>query len=890
MKQSRSNDCPYRDQCSDPKDKMVVYGGPIDADVVVLGQSPGESEEIEGKPFIGPAGQELRKTLRAVGFDDTQILFTNACMCKPTDNATPPYKQVKLCRPNLWEVLEAHPRKLIIALGNEAWSALHLEAPGGVTKRCGQIRAVDDLGGTPSISTYHPSYVLRDPKHSTQFYRDLETAKVFCDKGNAPEPDQVSWELYHPDYGGPLPDKYIPEIERSPWLVVDVETTGTSDVYDQLLGVGLGFETALGSRHYLYVSLLHGDDPVCPWSIEEWLHTYRWLTKAIASRPEQRLLAHNIKFEARMLLRQLGIDIRPIKEDVMLDVYLMDPTRSAGLKESATFYLKAPRWDESWRDDNDKPVAHYMSSPSKHLGMVPVDVVAQYCVLDCHYTVQMAEYVRSRMRPKLQQFYAAVLSPLLQNTLDIELEGIPLDCNGLIELGKLLDAAEAETQTLIGSICGNPDINTNSPKQLASYLYGENKLDKLFSYFVRTDGRVTYFDDIDWGGGGLDPGRKYGLLMGDVPDDLKPTVTDVVDRLPEFRKGTGGLSTSHAVCKYLLHELTSARHPDVANPVVVDFLNAVLHYRKLSKLNGTYVKSWLEHSAWDGKLHPSFLLHGTETGRASSADPNLQNVPKEMTQYIQAPQGWVVCEADFAQLELRVWAHYSACPNLLEVLTSEDFHRYAMGQALGKAPADITEAERSAGKVIVFGGLMYGGGANIIAKQTGLSYTEASEKLQQYRQAFPVGAYWLEAQIAFARENLYVESDTGRRRALPGILSDDKSRRTISERQATNTAIQGTAADITFIALNRVVRSLSDSGMEAKLINTVHDSIILLCPESEMMDLYCLLKEQMTRPPYRGFTVPLDVEIEFRRRWKTNDLDLSFVVDGPIYRQSTPQL
>lgn len=876
MQTSKSNDCPHRAECPDPQDTMVVYGGPIDAEVVIVGQSPGETEEATGSPFVGPAGQELRKTLQAVGWDDSKILFTNACMCKPTDNATPTYKQVKLCRGNLFTVLRAYPRKLVIALGNEAWSALHNEPPGGVTKRCGVFKRIEELDNTPSMSTYHPSFVLRDPKHSTQLYRDLEAALMFYQNdGKAQSPD-INWKLFHPYDEGVPPQYYLMQIEQSPWLVVDVETTGTSEYDDRLLGVGLGFVSPLGTEQYLYVSLLHGEGPSCPWTAEEWVGVYRWLKAALTRREGQELLAHNVKFEARMLWRQLGIDLRPLQRDTMIDVFLVDPTRSAGLKDAATFYLKAPRWDEEWQDDKGRTVAHYISAPSKHLGMVPREVVAKYCCLDCYYSVKIGNYSRTRFTIRQQQFYEAVLGPLLQNTLNIELEGIPIDCNGLRDLEARLAEEEDAILKRIAEVAG-PELNIGSAMQLREYLYDRHRLDRLFSYVTREDGSVVYFDEIEWETKAPVKSRKFGVYKDDLPADVKEWAVDVVDMYPQFVTSAGALSTAQNVCEFIGNELSSGRHPAFAGSKANAFIQEVLRYRTITKLNATYVRSWLEYSQWDGRLHPSFLLHGTETGRMASADPNLQNVPEEICQYVIAPPGWLVCESDFAQLELRVWADYSKCPNLLKVLTSEDFHRYAMGQALGKPADQVTKEERDAGKVIVFGGLMYGGGVNIVSKQSGLSYAEASEKLQQYRSAFPTGTHWLDSQVAFARENLYVESATGRRRPLPGILSNDKGRVTMAERQAMNTVIQGTAADITFIALNRVMKELTRRKMQSKVINTVHDSIILLCPEHEKEAVYDLLKEQMTRTPYYGFTVPLDVEIEFHKRWKSDEVNLSFL-------------
>ena len=223
---------------------------------------------------------------------------------------------------------------------------------------------------------------------------------------------------------------------------------------------------------------------------------------------------------------------------------------------------------------------------------------------------------------------------------------------------------------------------------------------------------------------------------------------------------------------------------------------------------------------------------------------------------------------------MRCWAELSPDPRLMQALSDEpDFHRYTVGMALHKAPEEVTDEERQRGKVLTFGGTMYRGGAPVIAKSMSLPMPRAQELFESIQRLYAQGAAWMDHQIAFCRQHGYVESPLGRVRRLPGINSPEKGTRIESERQSVNSTIQGLASDITGLAALRVEKIWEREGVDGWIAILVHDSIVTIVRDDLVEHAAALLVEEMCRPPYRGWTVPLRAKTSISKRWN-EDLDL----------------
>ena len=302
-------------------------------------------------------------------------------------------------------------------------------------------------------------------------------------------------------------------------------------------------------------------------------------------------------------------------------------------------------------------------------------------------------------------------------------------------------------------------------------------------------------------------------------------------------------------------------------PLVED----ILQYRAYQKLNSTYVEGLLKVIAEDGRIHTRFNQTEARTGRLSSDNPNLQNIPirtelgSQLRAYFVARPGCVLVDADYSQIELRILAHVTGDEHMQQAfLTGEDIHRSTAAKIYGLPLEQVTPRLRSSAKAINFG-IMYGKGAYSLSKDIGVSVKEADAFLKNYLATFPKVSGYMDKTISDARSCGYVSTLFGRRRSLPELASNNHNIRASGERMARNTPIQGTAADVIKLAMVRVWRRLRDEKMESRLILTVHDELIVEAPEAEAAKAAAILQEEMEGCV--NYAVPLSTEVHQGKNW-----------------------
>ena len=327
--------------------------------------------------------------------------------------------------------------------------------------------------------------------------------------------------------------------------------------------------------------------------------------------------------------------------------------------------------------------------------------------------------------------------------------------------------------------------------------------------------------------------------------------------LPHGKKTKSGFSTSADVLEKL--------RP--LYPVV----DALLEYRMLAKLKSTYCDGLLKVFAPDGRIHSSFNQTETRTGRISSTEPNLQNIPirrevgREMRRFFRARDGWTLCDADYSQIELRVLAAMSGDPTMTEAFrTGEDIHRITASQVFGVPESEVTPLMRSRAKAVNFG-IVYGIGAHSLSEDIGVSYGEAKHYIDSYLAHYGAVSRFMDGLIENAKQTSYGETLFGRRRPLPELRAGNAMTRAFGERVARNMPIQGTAADIIKIAMVRVYRRLQAEGFRAKLILQVHDELIVETPLDEAERVSRLLAEEMEGAA--TLSVPLSVDVHTGVTW-----------------------
>ena len=300
-------------------------------------------------------------------------------------------------------------------------------------------------------------------------------------------------------------------------------------------------------------------------------------------------------------------------------------------------------------------------------------------------------------------------------------------------------------------------------------------------------------------------------------------------------------------------------------------IEEILDYRTLTKLKSTYADGLLKEISDDGRIHTSFQMTVTATGRLSSTEPNLQNIPIRRPQGAQirrmfvASPGKVLVDADYSQIELRLLAHISGDETMIRAFqTGEDIHAVTASQVFNVPLEEVTSLMRSRAKAVNFG-IVYGISAFSLAQDIGVFQNEAKAYMDNYFAKYHGVREYMDAIKAQAKSDGYVTTLFGRRRNLPEIKSSNFNMRSFGERVALNMPIQGTAADIIKLAMVRVDYRLKKEGLEGKLLLQVHDELIVECPEAEENTVRKILKEEMEHVV--DYSVPLIVEAKAGKTW-----------------------
>lgn len=327
--------------------------------------------------------------------------------------------------------------------------------------------------------------------------------------------------------------------------------------------------------------------------------------------------------------------------------------------------------------------------------------------------------------------------------------------------------------------------------------------------------------------------------------------------LPCKKKTKSGYSTSADVLESLKNQ-----HPVVS---------MVLQYRTLSKLNSTYCEGLLKVIGDDGRIHSSFNQTETRTGRISSTEPNLQNIPvrtelgREMRKFFTAREGWVLVDADYSQIELRVLADISGDKNMIDAFkNNQDIHAITASQVFNMPLDFVTGEMRSRAKAVNFG-IVYGIGAYSLAKDIGVTNKEAKNYIESYLKHYSGIEKYMHDVVEKAKDTGYVETVFGRRRYLPELSASNGMTRAFGERVARNAPIQGTAADIIKIAMIKVDKRLTEENLEARLVLQVHDELIVECPSHESMRVAMILQEEMEKAV--SLSVPLVADSAVGKTW-----------------------
>jgi DNA polymerase-1 len=516
-------------------------------------------------------------------------------------------------------------------------------------------------------------------------------------------------------------------------------------------------------------------------------------------------IAHNANFDM-MVLATAGIELNGLSFDTMIAAQLCG-RRAIGLKQLALELFQAEMTE----------IKTLIGVGRKQIPMseVPIETAGLYAAADADFTWRLKEYFEPEMDKHNARYVNEEIElPLLPVIVEMQRNGMVIDKSALAEMSETLGADIELIQQTATSIIGGRELNLASNRQVADLL-----IDELGA--------------------------------------------------PKTRKTKTGYSMDASA-------LEKIRETSGLDDRVYQIADAVLKYRELTKLKSTYVDALpLLVNPATGRVHTSFNQVGSATGRLSSTDPNVQNIPvrTELGRKVRkafvadAKNGWQFLAADYSQIELRILAHMSREPGLLQAFENgEDIHAATARAMYGVE--DVTPDQRRIAKILNFG-VIYGLGPVGVARQTDLTRQQGQEFIDLYFGKYPGIKDFIEIVKQSARENGFAETITGRRRYLPDITAAHPGHRAAAERVSVNMPIQGTAADVIKIAMINISNEMKAQKMRSKMSIQVHDELIFEVAPGELMELQAMVTTMM--PAAMDLAVPLLVEAKTGPTW--GDMD-----------------
>ncbi|MCD6339225.1 MAG: DNA polymerase I [Verrucomicrobia bacterium] len=516
-------------------------------------------------------------------------------------------------------------------------------------------------------------------------------------------------------------------------------------------------------------------------------------------------IGHNLKFDL-LILRRHGMPVSGSFFDTMIAHALLEPEQRRGMDYLARSYLGY----------NPIPIAELIGPrgpKQKAMTEVPLARLAEYAAEDADVTFRLYERFREELKRRDQErvFYEVEM-PVLPAIAAMEFEGVRVDVETLQAYGEELARRMAELEKEAHELAGC-SFNVNSGRQLGEILFEK-------------------------------------LRLADRPG----------------RTPTGQYATDARTLERLAHKHRLAR--------------VILEYREAAKLKSTFVDGLIQavHPR-TGRVHTTFHQAGAATGRLSSQNPNLQNIPirSELGQAIRrafvpreppprkGKPEWLLLSADYSQIELRVVAGLSRERAMIEAFErGEDIHAATAARIFGMKPEEVSPEQRRLAKTVNFG-ILYGISAFGLAQRLGVSRGRAAELIEQYFEAYPAIRAYIDRVLAFARDRGYVETLTGRRRYLPDIQSQNASVRGAAERNAVNTPVQGTAADMIKIAMARIHRELESRGLRTRMVLQIHDELLFDLRVAEEEEARELIARLMKNALPLG--VPIEISLGVGRNW-----------------------
>ena len=733
---------------------VVGSKGSPESPYVLVAESPGREELREGIPLVGPSGRLFHRFIR-----EDALYVLNAIQCAPPKGKSSKAIDVaaRACNSRLLEHIKAHPRRLIIAMGNAAVRSL----TGDYTHKITQIRGSilkSDLAEVGILPVLHIAAIMRGTGSFKEWRLDIQRAIDLMD-GAKSQNKHIKANVIHIKDATTLANIFNlfddSDITGKPFTVTcDIETSSLDYVSGRVLSLGFTFHNDFQTSYYVrpeQISMLkpYLEDPTIKWN---------W---------------HNGKFDVQWLRAQYCIEAR-VDEDTMLCSYSLDENSGVhDLENVSKNILNAP--------DYKHMIRPWVKTSKDSYEKVPFDVLVEYQGIDTSNTAQILAPQRSSMDVEgTTQLYESLLIPASEFLTQVELTGFYVDKERLEANRVQYDELHCQQLDELWELVGE-DFNVNSPKQLLHIL-----------------NNVVGF-------------RRIHSTAKDELHDL---------RLLTLRRGVSdGLSDEEITRRLRILEL-------------------IVDARHTQKLLGTYIVGMERHIRLDGRIHPTYLIHGTRTGRLSCRNPNLQNIPRDSTIRQQFCSGISrkLIEIDLAQAELRTLACLSEDINLIDAFNSGNDPHLDLCLALwGNEWPTLTATERKEKRVLaknVNFGIMYGITEFGLAMQTRETPQVCRDRLATWHERYPEASSFLHRCRSTVSDSVEMTTPFGRKKRPTIVTHANKA---FLENEAANFGCQSIASDITLSAGINTWRRLK--ALDTKIVNIVHDSLVLEAPDSPHLDI-----------------------------------------------------
>lgn len=741
------------------------------ATLAFVGEAPGLQEARLGRPFMGPSGNLLNSVMAHHNIRRSEVVLTNACSCRPPDNATPPALAIQACKPRLIAELELADVSTAVALGNSAAQALTGRT--GVTKlRVGSGIPSNFDPALRVVSTLHPAYCLRNADGFPSLVVDIGKAVTPGVQFTEPEYRVIrrpmdAIRLCRDLLGGEGP------------LVVDIETDVEKDggfdhpnQYDMLC-IGIGKRT--DGYFVLADSALSK-------------RSYRALRLLLIRRG---IIAQNGKFDLAGLFSHVGAI--PLKGDTMIASYVFDERpRIHGLEIQGQEYLGAPSWKAEIDRYNPKQLGY---------GVIPREILYKYNAYDVYITDLLDEMYERKLAKHSD------LRRLYDFLVEASAELMYVELNGLgVNLAYLKDLAEMYT------------------KSLAEI---EDQIDKVVASSPKTEREF------------INPRspQQVKAVLHDLGMKVSGTDVEILNKIIDAVK-----------------EIASQKNREPESFPIYQFVTLLLKHRKEAKMYGTYVKG-IRKRVWRGRVFPTFLVHGTTTGRLSCRNPNLQNVPRGSAirnLFVPVKEGNVFVQSDYSQAELRVLSFLAGDTYFRDIFNAGDTDLfdeltpvlYPRLPPKHLVPKEEWKEVRIRVKAFVYG-LGYGRGHESISEELKISSSEGLTLKRNFFSVIPEIVAWQKGVHEQVRSGQDLVTPFGRHRRFHLITEQNWHE---IKNEALAFLPQSTSSDTCLGAMVHVRRDLRGIGW---VRNIVHDSILAECRAEDASMVAALMDRRMLESAQR---------------------------------------